>query len=54
MKKTEESKKQLENTDAILVFGKTGSGKTSVVLRFLGESFKPIELKGSVKYVIDE
>ena len=34
-------KKQIEDKDAILVIGATGSGKSTTILKFLGNNFVP-------------
>lgn len=40
VKKTNESKKLIKDKEIILVLGKTGNGKTTTILKFLGNNFK--------------
>lgn len=54
IKKSHESKKQIEDKDVILVMGPTGSGKSTTILKLLGNSFKKIDINGVMKYIPDE
>ena len=40
------SKQKIKDTDGILVMGKTGAGKTTNILKFLGNSFKKVMING--------
>lgn len=51
---TRESKKLIKGKDVIFVIGKTGNGKTTTILRFLGVLFKEKPFKGGRIYVPDK
>jgi predicted GTPase len=54
IKKSNESKNKIEDKDIILVMGKTGSGKSTTILRFFGQNFKRMMIKGQTVYVPDD
>jgi predicted GTPase len=52
--KSKVSKAKIQDKDIILVMGKTGSGKSTTILRFFGQNFKRVMVKGQTVYVPDD
>ena len=44
------SKDKIKNKDIIVVMGQTGAGKTTTILKFLGNSFEEVYIRGAKKY----